>query len=147
MSRANDRRRNWHGSGWIPRVIRLSIYLRDGFACVWCGRGIEIEGVSLSLDHALPEVLGGGHDHSNLLTACCACNSRRGRRGLIEFADTVGDFFDLEPRMILAKIELMLKRELPIAQARELMSARGKDAFKGIRITIQTQPNQKERQS
>lgn len=66
---------NTSGSKWIRPAKRLAIYHRDGFACVYCGRGTEH--AVLTLDHIVPRELGGTHDAFNLVTACVKCNSSR----------------------------------------------------------------------
>lgn len=76
---------------WIRQEKRLAIYLRDGLACVWCGSGIE-DGAQMMLDHVLPHSEGGSNLESNLVTACHACNSRRGSRSVVAFADDVASY-------------------------------------------------------
>jgi len=69
---------NAHGSKWIRPEKRLAIYLRDGFACVYCKVEAEAgEGGGLSLDHVTPREMGGTHHATNLVTCCCSCNSAR----------------------------------------------------------------------
>jgi 5-methylcytosine-specific restriction endonuclease McrA len=76
----------------IPSVIRLGsmvrrprprvklnkreIFRRDNFTCQYCG----IHGGNLTLDHVIPRRLGGTHTWENLVTACAACNHRKGGR-------------------------------------------------------------------
>lgn len=64
------------GSKWIRRNKRLAIYLRDGFACVYCGAGVE-DAAKLTLDHVLPCELGGSNEGTNLVTCCLSCNSAK----------------------------------------------------------------------
>jgi 5-methylcytosine-specific restriction endonuclease McrA len=61
-----------------PRVAlsRREIFRRDNFTCQYCGR----KGGNLTLDHVIPRRLGGGHSWENLVTACSACNHRKGGR-------------------------------------------------------------------
>jgi hypothetical protein len=64
----------------------LAIYVRDGFACAYCGRGVEEEGVVLTLDHLEPYSKGGALiDPTNLITACRNCNSSRGDQPFTRF--------------------------------------------------------------
>jgi len=65
------------GSKWIRKDKRLAIYLRDGMACAYCGKGVEESGNHLTLDHLLPCAAGGGNHEGNLVTCCLSCNSRR----------------------------------------------------------------------
>jgi hypothetical protein len=74
----NGHRLNGRGSGWIAKSLRLAIYLRDGFACQYCGRDIhDAHPREVTLDHLKPQCRGGSHAPRNLITACLACNSRR----------------------------------------------------------------------
>lgn len=65
----------WHGAKWCRPSKRWAIYARDRFTCVYCGATSD-----LSLDHVLPEVLGGTHAYENLVTSCMPCNRARGAR-------------------------------------------------------------------
>lgn len=57
-----------HPSVW--RLIRERIFHRDDYTCAYCG----VRGVTLECDHVVPVARGGGHDDSNLTTACRPCN-------------------------------------------------------------------------
>lgn len=52
------------------RAIRERIFQRDDYTCQYCGA----RGVRLECDHKVPVARGGGHDDSNLATACFTCN-------------------------------------------------------------------------
>ena len=67
---------NRYGRNWIRPEKRLALYLRDGVACVYCGRSVEAA-APLTLDHLRPVSKGGSNDASNLVTACHDCNSAR----------------------------------------------------------------------
>lgn len=77
--------RKWQGMNWIRQEKRLAIYLRDGCACVWCGKGIEQQ-ITLSLDHIKVAKHGGGNEASNLVTCCIDCNTSRGAKSAAVFA-------------------------------------------------------------
>lgn len=66
-----------------PLTQRERIFARDGFRCVYCGGVFEPE--ELSVDHVQPRVRGGDRSGGNLVTACLACNARKGHRRLPEF--------------------------------------------------------------
>ena len=57
-------------SAAIWRTIRERIFHRDDYTCQYCGK----RGGRLECDHVVPVAKGGGHDESNLATACFACN-------------------------------------------------------------------------
>lgn len=83
---------NVHGSKWIRPEKRASIYERDGWECVYCGRGPRDKRnprqaqVILTLDHITPRSAGGDNSAANLVTACKACNSARGDRPVADYA-------------------------------------------------------------
>lgn len=57
---------------------RMRIYMRDKFRCQYCGTK---NGASeLTLDHILPRSRGGDNSPVNIVTACVACNNRKGNR-------------------------------------------------------------------
>jgi 5-methylcytosine-specific restriction endonuclease McrA len=57
---------------------RLRIYMRDKFRCQYCGE--KKPGSELTLDHILPRSRGGDNSPVNVVTACVACNNRKGNR-------------------------------------------------------------------
>ena len=57
---------------------RLRIYMRDKFRCQYCGE--KKPGSQLTLDHILPRSRGGDNSPVNVVTACVACNNRKGDR-------------------------------------------------------------------
>ena len=65
-----------------PRVklSRREIFSRDRHTCQYCGR----QSHDLTLDHIVPRHRGGGHTWENLVTACKACNHRKGGKTLEE---------------------------------------------------------------
>lgn len=50
---------------------------------MYCGAQFAAE--ELTLDHVQPRVRGGDHSEGNLVTACRACNTRKGHRRLSVF--------------------------------------------------------------
>lgn len=67
----------------VGRCKRHAIYLRDGYKCVYCGKGKD-----LTLDHIIPNIQNGNSDSSNLVTACAKCNVKKSDEPLSEFAST-----------------------------------------------------------
>lgn len=83
----------------MPQLFRSStrwaIYLRDGLTCVYCGVSLHElvrrrDGNFLSLDHINLRSGGGTNAAENLVTACFACNHRRGARSISAFARELG---------------------------------------------------------
>jgi len=62
------------------KLNRSEIFRRDNYTCQYCGK----QGGNLTIDHILPRHLGGPHTWLNVITACGACNHRKGGRRLEE---------------------------------------------------------------
>lgn len=87
MTRKAWARRKGRSSKWITASRRLAIYLRDGFACVYCGRDLRrARKQDVALDHLKPQCKDGGHESSNLVTACKRCNCARQERPWWQYA-------------------------------------------------------------
>src|SRR5437764_2263167 len=56
------------------RLTRREVFLRDNFTCQYCGMKTK----ELTLDHLVPRHRGGRHAWDNLVSACRACNHRKG---------------------------------------------------------------------
>lgn len=56
-----------------PAFTRFNVFLRDGFACQYCGAESD-----LTFDHLLPRSKGGRTTWENIVTACAPCNLRKG---------------------------------------------------------------------
>jgi hypothetical protein len=56
--------------------LRERIFRRDAYRCVYCAGVFPPE--QLSLDHVQPRMRGGDNSEGNLVTACRACNTRKG---------------------------------------------------------------------
>lgn len=56
----------------VSRSLRFQILRRDGHKCRYCG--VAAPDAKLTVDHVIPEALGGTDDPSNLVTACDKCN-------------------------------------------------------------------------
>ena len=59
-----------------PPSVRDRVFARDGYRCVYCAGVYPPE--QLSLDHVQPRMRGGDNSDGNLVTACLACNARKG---------------------------------------------------------------------
>jgi len=60
------------------RLTKREILRRDDYACQYCGARVPYP----TIDHVIPRHLGGQHVWENLVTACPACNHRKGGRTL-----------------------------------------------------------------
>lgn len=70
-------------------TLRDRIFRRDGFRCVYCGN--VFPGEQLSLDHVQPRMRGGDNSEGNLVTACHACNTRKGSQAAWAFLAELPD--------------------------------------------------------
>ena len=127
-----SRKDSWSGMNWITQVKRLSIYLRDGVSCAYCSQSVE-DGVRLTLDHILPHSMNGSNHETNLITCCSVCNSSRGNRSVIEFAEGVAHYLNIEAEEIINHIIESKERDLPVKEAMTLIERRG-SAAKAIKV-------------
>jgi 5-methylcytosine-specific restriction endonuclease McrA len=72
------------GGKWIAPKKRKAIYIRDDLACVYCKDDIN-DGIEFTLDHVIPQELGGSNAATNLVTACKKCNSQKQNKSLSQF--------------------------------------------------------------
>lgn len=71
----------------VRKDLRLAIYLRDGFHCVWCERDLHgAAPMDLTLDHLICDSKNGSNEPSNLVLACRTCNCTRQDTPWCQFA-------------------------------------------------------------
>ena len=58
-----------------PAFTRFNVFLRDGFACAYCGSPDD-----LTFDHVIPRSKGGRTSWENIVAACSPCNLKKGGR-------------------------------------------------------------------
>lgn len=63
---------------------RLEIFERDGWRCQYCGD--IVDNTTSTIDHYIPQYIGGGHNKENLRTSCLKCNSIKSGRSFEEAA-------------------------------------------------------------
>ena len=61
-----------------PAFTRFNVFLRDHFACQYCGAAQPSE--ELTFDHLVPRSRGGRTTWTNVITACQVCNLKKGNR-------------------------------------------------------------------
>jgi len=61
-----------------PAFTRFNVFLRDHFACQYCGDGFPTE--HLTFDHIIPRSKGGRTTWMNVVTACQSCNLLKSNR-------------------------------------------------------------------
>ena len=62
------------------RLARREVFRRDNYTCQYCG----VKTRSLTVDHVVPRHRGGTSIWENLVSACRACNRRKGGKTLAE---------------------------------------------------------------
>jgi 5-methylcytosine-specific restriction endonuclease McrA len=62
------------------RLSKRELFRRDDHTCQYCGS----RSGRMTIDHLIPRHRGGEHTWANLVTACAACNLKKGGRTLRE---------------------------------------------------------------
>lgn len=62
----------------VPMPTKAGVYRRDRGVCAYCERPIPIE--DASMDHVIPQSLGGPATWDNLVNACRRCNEKKANR-------------------------------------------------------------------
>ena len=62
----------------VPMPTKAGVYRRDRGVCAYCGRLISFE--EASMDHIIPQSLGGPASWDNLVNACRRCNEKKANR-------------------------------------------------------------------
>jgi hypothetical protein len=62
----------------VPPLSNRELFLRDDHLCMYCGS--QLQARALTRDHVIPLYYGGKNHWTNLVTACRACNARKGGR-------------------------------------------------------------------
>ena len=65
-----------------PAFTRFNVFLRDRFSCQYCDTPFPTH--ELTFDHVVPRSRGGYTEWTNVVTACAACNLRKGNKTLRE---------------------------------------------------------------
>lgn len=72
---------------WCRVDLRLAIYLRDSFLCVYCCADLHgADPRDVTLDHVVAKADGGSNAPGNLITACRSCNCSRQDKPVVRFA-------------------------------------------------------------
>lgn len=121
-----------------PRVKlnRREIFIRDGFACQYCGTF----GRDLTVDHVIPRCRGGMHIWSNVVTCCKSCNHRKGSKSVAEarmelhttpYEPRPGMYYTIERRLDLRRQPDWLKflPGIELASAYPVSSSESPAAF------------------
>lgn len=108
---------------WLRAEKRLALYIRDGFACAYCGRDLRNAApADVTLDHLLPRSSGGTNEPTNLVTACRSCNCSRQDKPWIDYAtggarDRIEQLRNAPLNVALAKAILANRAGDPVVEA------------------------------
>jgi len=100
----------------VSKRVRFEVLRRDGHRCRYCGASAD-DGAVLTVDHVMPQALGGGDEPGNLVAACRDCNS--GKSSSNPDAATIQRVSDdaLRWRNAMARAAEDLAQELEVARA------------------------------
>jgi 5-methylcytosine-specific restriction endonuclease McrA len=62
------------------QTVRVRLYARDGYQCLYCGRDMTHDVRARCLDHVVPYIQGGTNREQNLVTCCKPCNAKKSGR-------------------------------------------------------------------
>ena len=98
---------------WIRQTTRERIYLRDGHTCMWCEDSVyNTPGIELTLDHVVPQAIGGDNKVTNLVTACRTCKCSRQDTPVKAFAQSLADR-GKNPKRVANRVRNAQRRVLP----------------------------------
>jgi HNH endonuclease len=104
----------------VPPVSKDGLLKRDRYMCAYCAQVYRAS--NLEMEHILPVSRGGQDTWKNLVTACCACNDKKGARkpeeaGMklhyVPYEPNYWEGFILRGRSILADQMEFLRAGLP----------------------------------
>ena len=104
----------------LPGLTNSKLFARDRCVCAYCGR--QFHDSDLTREHIVPVSTGGEHTWMNLVTACRACNHRKGPRTpeqahmpllYAPYVPSLWEDFILRNRRILADQMEFLKAHVP----------------------------------
>ena len=67
-------------SAYIPKELRRRVSRQARYRCGYCRSSEDAMGLSMEIDHLIPQALGGPTVEQNLWLACSACNAFKGHR-------------------------------------------------------------------
>jgi hypothetical protein len=83
-ARSRARRASLEVSQKVGNVNPLTVFIRDGWCCAYCGTSVRqyeangyLAGDEATLDHVKPLSIGGEHSYDNIVTACWNCNTKK----------------------------------------------------------------------
>jgi hypothetical protein len=99
----------------VTKRMRFEIFNRDNFTCRYCG--LKAGETELTVDHVVPQALGGDSGPANLVTACKDCNA--GKSSSHPDAEVVAQVADDAVRWARAMREVGERRRRDAAEMEE----------------------------
>jgi 5-methylcytosine-specific restriction endonuclease McrA len=103
-------------SGWITKLRRRAIYLRDDFTCGYCGKRGQVNAkdinLRLTIDHITPKHRGGTNKSRNLITCCRRCNLQKGSRSYRGYIAYLSNMLIRNGDRVAQRVERMRKRSM-----------------------------------
>lgn len=109
-----------HNRNVVPSLTNRALFERDRHTCLYCGQNFKT--TLLTRDHVMPRSQGGTDIWNNVVTACKACNTRKGgltphqaRMPLLAlpYAPNKAEAMILQNRRILADQMDFLRNHVP----------------------------------
>lgn len=107
----------------IPALSNRALFARDEYLCMYCGG--QFSSSLLTRDHVIPRARGGRDLWDNVITACKACNNRKGamtpeQAGMpllaVPYVPNHAEYLILANRRVLADQMAFLRRYVPRAR-------------------------------
>lgn len=67
------------------KQFKLEVFIRDSYECQYCGLQMEAGHKLLTVDHVIPQRLGGSILPKNMVCSCRTCNEQKGHRTYKEY--------------------------------------------------------------
>lgn len=71
-------------TGNIHQSKKIKIWIKDKLTCTYCSKKSSNK-ITITIDHVLPQHLGGTNEYRNLTTACHRCNTKKKDMLLTQF--------------------------------------------------------------
>lgn len=122
--------------------LRLRVYMRDFFTCVYCKKAMNPLDSQLSLDHLDPK---GADTEENLVTACRSCNSTKNQINIQELAHQIA--LKRGPQLVVERrmAELMAHTKQNALTLEELLSAVAKGHGTALELLVGKQRTNEKR--
>jgi len=108
----------------FKRYNNFSIFDRDAFRCVYCGKSSIEDGIKLQADHIIPRKVGGPDCIENMVTACEQCNREK--------SDTLININNLKrlKEVVINRNSLLSKQQITFIEKEIMMISKHRKSLK-----------------